>query len=851
MTLDLDPIRARCPIQHVIGERYPLRRQGARYIGVDHDSLVVTPKTEYYFWNSRGAQGDVFDFAGRHLLGYGDRWNARDAGMFLEAVKFLADRAGILLDKDNDFRRSGVWAERELVSRLHDCLLKTPAALAYATQTRGWQSATLRAEQVGFMPADKRALLKDLHIPEKWRTVVEKFPAGMLVYVHRESGRLTYLSGRSIEGKRHYNPPAEIIGERQPYFNHTWHEDAPHVVIVEGQADAITFGGWGIPAVALGGMRAPEDLLRRVKRQRRAFVLLDNTPEASEIGRQIARALGPRAFLPTLPEGIKDANEWLLAGATREDAEALLNRAQNWLLAEVERAGRLEGLAREDALRACFVSAGDLDVYAMAQFRLAVQELGIPQRLITALMKSTPATEQPSAEVDLIADDLPVLSAAQGFSDDVGIMTVTLRERTRDNRLVLQPYLVSSARELVRLNGAQVVEVGGREIALRSIPEGGDFLMRWRYSDIQRYLAGEIVSPGEVYATLRRLLTTYLEFRSDVESHILALWTIGTYFYALFPAYPYLALNGPKNSGKSTVLRVLQPLAFNMVSTADPTGASLFRLIHMTSCTVGIDEAERYHSPRDPAMAQIRQLLNSGYKAGMPALRLIGDEHRPQTFDVYSPKILAAIAGLEDVLASRCIALPMRRTMQKLPVFPANFDGAALRHQLYTLALTAFQEVRHNYTSRPELHPLNNRSAELWSPLMALAAFFEERGGIGGLKSAVADAAQWDVELGDGRALNDREEAVLQALERMTEGGSESVSCWLTAAALREQVNRILDGGDERTNAAQWIGHVLKRLGLMDRRRRQHTAEGKIYAIDRTQVLDMMQRYDVQPLARM
>ncbi len=52
-------------------------------------------------------------------------------------------------------------------------------------------------------------------------------------------------------------------------------------------------------------------------------------------------------------------------------------------------------------------------------------------------------------------------------------------------------------------------------------------------------------------------------------------------------------------------------------------GASLFRLIHHNGCTVGIDEAERYHNPRDTAMQQIRQLLNSGYKQGMPALRFL------------------------------------------------------------------------------------------------------------------------------------------------------------------------------------------------------------------------------------
>jgi hypothetical protein len=53
----------------------------------------------------------------------------------------------------------------------------------------------------------------------------------------------------------------------------------------------------------------------------------------------------------------------------------------------------------------------------------------------------------------------------------------------------------------------------------------------------------------------------------------------------------------------------------------------MFRLIHHTSCTVGIDEAERYHNPRDPGMQQIRQLLNSGYKQGMPAIRITGDDY--------------------------------------------------------------------------------------------------------------------------------------------------------------------------------------------------------------------------------
>jgi hypothetical protein len=305
----------------------------------------------------------------------------------------------------------------------------------------------------------------------------------------------------------------------------------------------------------------------------------------------------------------------------------------------------------------------------------------------------------------------------------------------------------------------------------------------------------------------------------------------------MFPAYPYLALNGPKNSGKSTVMRVMQPLAFNMVSTSDPTGPSMFRLIHYTSCTVGIDEAERYHNPKDPGMQQIRQLLNSGYKQGMPAIRLNGEDMKPQAFDVYSPKILAAITGLEDILASRCIAIPMRRTDKKMPSFPPDFDGASWRHQLYTLALAAFPQVYANYFERPALHTLHNRSSELWSPLIALAAYFEEQGNVVGLLQAIASAAERDEQISHGKALSECEEAVLQAVELLTRG-QESV-VWLKAAA------RLMGQPVEKLGDAQWIGHILKRLHLIDETGRRRGMDGIAYALRAPDVIDMMRRYDV------
>jgi DNA primase len=145
MSIDLEHIRNRNPIEDVVNEKFSLRKSGNRFVGVEHDSLVVTPRTHFYFWNSQGEFGDVFDFTGRHLLNYGTAWNNRDAAMFMEAVRYLAQRAGITLETSTDLKRSASWNERQLVTRLHETLLAHQPALDYATQRRGWQMTTIRA----------------------------------------------------------------------------------------------------------------------------------------------------------------------------------------------------------------------------------------------------------------------------------------------------------------------------------------------------------------------------------------------------------------------------------------------------------------------------------------------------------------------------------------------------------------------------------------------------------------------------------------------------------------------------------------------------------------------------------
>jgi hypothetical protein len=180
-----------------------------------------------------------------------------------------------------------------------------------------------------------------------------------------------------------------------------------------------------------------------------------------------------------------------------------------------------------------------------------------------------------------------------------------------------------------------------------------------------------------------------------------------------------------------------------------------------------------------------------------------------------------------------------------MPVFPPACDGARIRHMFYMVALTHFSEIQHNYRHRPELHRSNNRSHELWSPLGALAACFEEAGQLGGSVEFIQKAARRDVVLSGGKALSPREEAILQSLELLTRDAADD-NVWIKASDLRAQVGELLDIPEDKMGSAQWVGHLMKCLQFTDRTRRKAYSGGQMYLIQPKQVKDMMTRYDVE-----
>ncbi|MCU0499915.1 MAG: hypothetical protein MUF87_21400 [Anaerolineae bacterium] len=71
---------------------------------------------------------------------------------------------------------------------------------------------------------------------------------------------------------------------------------------------------------------------------------------------------------------------------------------------------------------------------------------------------------------------------------------------------------------------------------------------------------------------------------------------------------------------------------------------------------------------------------------------------------------------------------------------------------------------------------------------------------------------------------------------------------WIKAADLREQVRQLLGYSSEQMGHAQWIGHILNRLQLIDSHRRKAYAGGQLYQLECEAVIDIMRRYEVQPI---
>jgi len=408
------------------------------------------------------------------------------------------------------------------------------------------------------------------------------------------------------------------------------------------------------------------------------------------------------------------------------------------------------------------------------------------------------------------------------------------------------PFLITSDRQKILCAKETLATLHWR-LAYRVV----SFENRWSLEGIRAWLEGATVNPAEVYESVRQAWQRYIEFDDQDFYDLIALWSIGTYFFHLFNTYPYIYVGGLKRTGKTKILTVASFICFNAVFTNNISTASLYRLTQSGRCTLLLDETEKLSSKE--RAEELRTLLLAGYKKGAPVYRTekkSGEKLTPEAFDVYTPKIICNISGVEDVLEDRCIPIIMKRGKNR-EIINREPDGAdqtwvKIRDSLYMLYLQHASEISvgsaGSVSSEAEVKELSSRDLELWRPLLHLAAFFDKHNPQLNLSEKV-----WKIA---------KEITGEKQTENMTETGEYILAQTLLKIVnedrfypLREIKKKMAEAFDEEQSwlTTEWISRALRRLGFKEKRR---VGRGVEYRLTPNAVADLTQRLNIpQPEA--
>jgi hypothetical protein len=242
------------------------------------------------------------------------------------------------------------------------------------------------------------------------------------------------------------------------------------------------------------------------------------------------------------------------------------------------------------------------------------------------------------------------------------------------------------------------------------------------------YLRSMRLNPPVLVADLETFINERAYLPSDA-AVVLAILSLNTYVFDVFDTTPYASIeSATPECGKNTVLNILETICCRPKMLTSASEAALFRLIDRHKPTVLLDEAEVLASRGERADC-LRSIAQAGYKKGGMVPRCVGPNNEIRNFEVYCPKVFAAIGGVTGALLSRCIVIHM----EKAPA--GHVRKSSRQHQLrrdsarFRELLEAYGEQTRDallrcYEQEPDegyWPQLRDRESELWGPLLTHA----------------------------------------------------------------------------------------------------------------------------------
>jgi len=763
----IEDIKARVDLVELIREDAAVRlhRAGKNWTGFcpfhsnSHSpALVVFPDTGTWY-----CFGTAIDWELKKHPGYDIK----------EAIKELARRANIPLnDMDGpELRQRLAVRAREdalqIAARLFaKWLIEDEEALAYA-RSRGWNDETIGASRLGFSGRSTAAQVKemkgefDLHgikhdSPDAvmilgfqgdvaaWAKKHELDPHSFkdkkiqglmgtpgLVYAHKLNGRISYLSRRQLPGHdgfkrdgewiewKSFNPYATLAGERVPFFNHMHLRSDDHIVIVEGQADAITLGQWGIPAMALAGSawKNITDTIGMLKEKYQAVYFATDSDAAGRAvisGKDhdfpLAGYFGAMLWVVNWPDHkwqrsdkkekiAKDANDLLQyfidnqieTNVQHDTLKQILESAEPIVLKAARYAGEQKGAARQKALEMVVPLIARMPGTSRNDYR---------QQLAKATFPDSPKMMQDFNK--LVGDELK-----KGDDEDDGKPTEIIETlggwypTSEDgDKGYLVEMMFDAKRQRARfayrdpdgnVATAPWLDING----VRYIPQVDDVVKD--ETVIFPSELGPLKTTRELVFQIELYLKRYFLLDKPIDYKLAAYYALFTWVYDSFDALAYFRARGPSGTGKSELAIRLGLVCYRMIiSSGISSTASVKSFCHVYRGSLFLDECDKFASDqfdernvllnvgamkRQAKVANMVEVFNSASNTR---------SFKPTSANVYGPKLLTMYKSFRDeATENRCITIDLgRKTMMELE--KAGISADEIPESMFTEA----EEIR-------------------------------------------------------------------------------------------------------------------------------------------------------------
>jgi hypothetical protein len=207
---------------------------------------------------------------------------------------------------------------------------------------------------------------------------------------------------------------------------------------------------------------------------------------------------------------------------------------------------------------------------------------------------------------------------------------------------------------------------------------------------------------------------------SDAARDAYALWAVHAHLIRHFAISPKLFVRSPgPRCGKSTSLEVLSLFVARPLLSSNITTATVFRIIDKYQPTLLIDEFDTFLRDND----ELRGVMNASHRHDGRVARLVGEDHEPCNFKVYTAVAFSGIGSLHATLMDRSIISNLKRRKAGEQITPLR---AGKTSHLDEIARRIVRWIADNEDRIAAIEPvmpdgLGDREADNWLPLLVIA----------------------------------------------------------------------------------------------------------------------------------